>query len=165
MTLLSSLNYNSARGPQTLRIITTHTPFLKEMNFVKQDTILVSITDTEAFMNALLQQLEQSGFAISKLKLENFRLEDTLLTAHLKEEISAKRSLDDIVVMGYTKFHEGHKKQLKRMYRKRTLNQQTLKELYLDVQKFLFVNQIKPPEILFTKDSTRVFIYLEKGQS
>ncbi len=33
----------------TLRIITTHTPFLKEMNFVKQDTILVSITDTEAF--------------------------------------------------------------------------------------------------------------------
>ncbi len=116
-------------------------------------------------MNALLQQLEQSGFAISKLKLENFRLEDTLLTAHLKEEISAKRSLDDIVVMGYTKFHEGHKKQLKRMYRKRTLNQQTLKELYLDVQKFLFVNQIKPPEILFTKDSTRVFIYLEKARA
>lgn len=149
----------------TLRIITTHTPFLKEMNFVKQDTISVSITDTEAFLNALLQQLEQSGFAISKLKLENFRLEDNLLTAHLKEEISAKRSLDDIVVMGYTKFHEGHKKQLKRMYRKRTLNQQTLKELYQDVQKFSFVNQIKPPEILFTKDSTRVFIYLEKARA
>lgn len=148
-----------------IRIITTDTPFLKEMNFVKQDTISVSITETEAFMYDLMQQLEQSGYAISKIKLEDFRLEGTLLTANLKEQISSKRTLDDIVVMGYDKFHQGHKKQLKRMYRKRTLNQKTLKELYQDVQKFSFVNQIKPPEILFTKDSTRVFIYLEKARA
>lgn len=162
-TFVSQIQFG--KRTSTLRIITTDTPFLKEMNFVKQDTILVSITETENFMNALMQQLEQSGYAISKIKLENFRLENSILTANLKEQISTKRTLDDVVVMGYEKFHEGHKRELKRMYRKRTLNQKTLEELYQDVQKFSYVNQIKPPEILFTKDSTRVFVYLEKARA
>src|SRR5690606_41054429 len=81
------------------------------------------------------------------------------------EQIGSKRKLDDVVIMGYEKFPEGHRRQLKRMYKNRIFNQQTLSELHQDVQRFAFVDSLKQPEILFTQDSTRVLLYLEKAKA
>jgi len=148
-----------------IRILTQKTPFLKEIKAIESDTILLAFSELDSFMNALIQQLETNGYSMSKVKLSNFLFENNFLKADLIEEISHKRSLDDIVVFGYENFPKGHWQQLKRTYRKRIFNQKTLDQLYQDIQKMPFVNVIKSPEILFTQDSTRVFVYLEKAKA
>lgn len=148
-----------------IQINTQKASFLREKNLVEKDTITIAFSETESFMNQLLHQLEVRGFSTSGVKLTNFSTDKNILKADLTENITAARHLDDIVVLGYELFPKGHKKQLKKRYRKKVFNKQILSELYDDVQKFVFVNQIKAPEILFTKDSTKVFLYLEKAKA
>ena len=66
------------------------------------------------------------------------------------------------MINGYEKFPIGHKKNIIRLYRNKVFNQKNLDKLYNDFEKFRFVKQTKYPEILFTKDSTKVYVYLEK---
>lgn len=148
-----------------IQINTQKASFLRENKLVEKDTITIAFSETESFMNQLLHQLEVRGFSTSGVKLTNFSTDKNILKADLTENITAARHLDDIVVLGYELFPKGHKKQLKKRYRKKVFNKQILSELYDDVQKFVFVNQIKAPEILFTKDSTKVFLYLEKSKA
>ena len=56
-------------------------------------------------------------------------------------------------------------KQLNKKYVSKTFNQKTIKELYEDINNFGFINQAKYPEILFTNDSTKVYIYIEKRKA
>lgn len=148
-----------------INISTSKNLYLKELGIVESDSLMIPFSGVESFMNTVMQKLEIRGHSMSKLKLENFSFDKNILKADLVEQISSQRKLDDIVVLGYEKFPEGHKRQLKRMYKNRVFNQETLKELNQDIQKMAFVNQTKTPEILFTQDSTRVFLYLEKAKS
>ncbi|MES2813066.1 MAG: hypothetical protein V4670_11400 [Bacteroidota bacterium] len=120
------------------------------------------IQEVENFMNSTLAILEKKGYSLSKIQLINFREENNELHADLNTNVEIKRTLDDIIINGYEKFPEGHIKNIKRIYKNKTLNQITLKSLSSDFDKIRFVKQIKAPEILFTKDSTKVYVYLEK---
>lgn len=148
-----------------IHINTLKAKFLRENHLVEKDTVVLPFSEAENFMNQLLYQLEVRGFSTSDVKLTNFSTHNNILIADLTENIMAARYLDDILVLGYELFPKGHKRQLKKRYRKKVFNKQILSELYDDVQKFVFVNQIKAPEILFTKDSTKVFLYLEKAKA
>lgn len=132
---------------------------------VKNDTLKISFSESEAFLNATLKQLESKGFSMAKVKLLNIKNKKGIVTADLNIKTEQKRQLNDIVINGYDKFPEGHKKNLKRLYKKRVFNQQNLEKLYKDIEQYRFVKQTKYPEILFTKDSTKVYVYLEKAKA
>jgi len=132
---------------------------------VKNDTLKLPFVESEAFLNSTLKQLESKGFSMAKVKLLNIKNKKGVVTADLNLKTEKKRQLNDIVINGYDKFPEGHKKNLKRLYRKRVFNQQNLEKLYNDIEQFRFVKQTKYPEILFTKDSTKVYVYLEKAKA
>ncbi|WP_395043263.1 hypothetical protein [Flavobacterium sp.] len=132
---------------------------------IKNDTLMLVFSESEVFLNSLLKKLESNGFSMSKVKLENIFIKNNYVSANLKINYDKKREVNDIVINGYDKFPEGHKKNLKRLYRKRIFNQQNLDKLYKDIEQYRFVKQTKYPEILFTKDSTRIFVYLEKAKA
>jgi hypothetical protein len=129
-----------------------------------KDTVTIPFADVEGFINRTLALLESKGYSLAKLKLINFDRDGDGLTAELYADTGTQRHLNDIVISGYEKFPEGHKKNIARMYRNKTFNQETLNNLYDDFSKFRFVNQTKYPEILFTKDTTKVYVYLEKAK-
>lgn len=131
----------------------------------KKDTVVLPYNEVESFLNATLARLEKRGYALAKLQLNNVKNKDNHLEAELKYTLSTQRQLNDIVINGYTKFPEGHKQQIRRMYRNKTFNQENLKKVYSDFEKFRFVKQLKYPEILFEKDSTKIYVYLEKAKS
>lgn len=130
----------------------------------KSDTLLMKIGETESFLNQTLGKLETNGYSLSKLKLENFRKIKNNLVAELVLETGNLRQLNDIVINGYDKFPEGHKKEMIRLHKNKTFNQENLKKIYIDFEKFRFVTQTKYPEILFTKDTTKIYVYLEKSK-
>lgn len=131
----------------------------------KNDTLKLPFSESEAFLNSTLKKLESNGFSMAKVKLSNLKNQKGIVTADLNIYKEQKRQLNDIVINGYDKFPEGHKKNLNRLYRKRVFNQENLEKLYKDIEKYRFVKQTKYPEILFTKDSTKVFVYLEKTKA
>jgi len=131
----------------------------------KKDTLIIPFSESEAFLNTTLKKLEAKGFSMAKVKLINLQKKKGFLIADINILLEKKRQLNDIVINGYDKFPEGHKKNIKRLYRNKVFNQQNLEKLYNDFEKYRFVKQTKYPEILFTKDSTKVYVYLEKAKS
>lgn len=129
------------------------------------DTIKLQTSQVEDFMNSNLAKLEQNGYSLSELQLVNHKKEDNHLLANLQLKTEKKRNLNDIVIVGYTKFPEGIRRNITKQYRKRAFNQENLKQLNNNFKALPFVNQIKYPEILFTKDSTKVYVYLEKTRA
>jgi len=136
----------------------------------KKDTLVMPYNEIESFLNNTLQKLEQKGFALAKLKLVNIKRESNSLYAELQFTSGQQRQLNAIV----TQFNEsnkknvfpaGHLKQINRKYHNSIFNQETVLRIQEDFEKFGFVSQIKSPEILFTKDTTKVYVYLEKRKS
>ena len=129
---------------------------------IKNDTLTLPYEECEAFLNATLRKLESDGFSMAKVKLMNLQKKSNSITADLSITKEIKRQLNGIIINGYDKFPDGHKKNIVRLYRNKVFNQKNLDKLYNDFEKFRFVKQTKYPEILFTKDSTKVYVYLEK---
>ena len=129
------------------------------------DTLKLKISEVENFMSSNLAKLEQKGYSLSELQLINHKKEKKHLLADLKIKTEKKRQLNDIVIIGYTKFPEGIRRNITRQYKKRLFNQENLKQLNDNFKTLPFVNQVKYPEILFTKDSTKVYVYLEKTRA
>ena len=129
---------------------------------IKNDSLKLPYEEVENFLNTTLKKMETNGFSMAKVKLVNIQKSKDFLTADLSITTEIKRQVNDIVINGYDKFPEGHKKNIIRLYRNKVFNQKNLDKLYNDFEKFRFVKQSKYPEILFTKDSTKIYVYLEK---
>lgn len=134
-------------------------------DFQKSDTLIIKISETERYLNTLLKNLESKGYSLAKLKLVNFQIKNNILAAELFLDLGNLRILNNIVIKGYDKFPESHKKELLRLFKNKTFNQENLTKIHKAFEKFRFVNQIKYPEILFTKDTTKIYVYLEKAKA
>lgn len=130
----------------------------------KNDTLSLPYEEIEPFLNATLKKLETNGFSMAKVKLVNIQQINNFIKADLSITKENKRNVNDIVINGYDKFPAGHKKNILRLYRNKVFNQKNLDRLYNDFEKYRFVKQTKYPEILFTKDSTKIYVYLEKAK-
>lgn len=132
---------------------------------LKDQFITMPIQDIEPFMETVLKKLEKSGYSLSKVKLENFRDSNSKLIANLKITTNSIRTVNKIVINGYEKFPQNHLHNLNKLYKNKVFNLNTLQNLYTDIGKYRFVKQVKYPEILFSTDSTQVYVYLEKTKS
>lgn len=129
---------------------------------IKNDTLIIPYEESEDFLNTTLKKLESIGFSMAKVQLVNIQSKRNFLQADLLISTDLKRQVNEIVINGYDKFPIGHKKNIIRLYRNKVFNQKNLDKLYTDFEKFRFIKQTKYPEILFTKDSTKIYVYLEK---
>ena len=131
----------------------------------KNDTLVVPFVESENFLLSTLKSLEKKGFSMAKVKLVNVAKRKNQLTADLSIELDNKRFVNGIIINGYDKFPEGFKKNIFRMYRNKTFTQENLEKINKDFNQYRFVKQTKYPEILFTNDSTKVYVYLEKAKA
>ena len=137
---------------------------------LKEDTLTLSYIEIETFLNNTIQKLEQKGFSFAQLKLIHLKQKNNSLFADLQYESSQERKMNSIVLKfeennTKTQFPEGAFKKLTKKYKNKSFNQNLVKQINVDFEKFRFVNQTKYPEILFTKDTTKVYVYLEKRKS
>ncbi|WP_396188733.1 hypothetical protein [Flavobacterium sp.] len=126
---------------------------------------IVLISETESFLNTQLAILERKGYALAKLRLENFTQENNQLQAFLIVDLNIIRKINSLVFKGYDNFPKGVKKVYERKYKQKPFNQELVKNINRDFNTLPFVIQPKFPEVLLTKDSTQVYIYLEKRKN
>lgn len=134
----------------------------KEILTIEKDSIFISPSEIESWMNNKLKLFERKGYALAKLQLVNQKNNHNTIYSDLKLKLNLKRQVNDLVILGYDKFPKNIKQNWLRKLKNRTFNQELINEVSSDIQSFPFVTQTRAPEILFTEDSTKIYTYLEK---
>lgn len=129
---------------------------------IENDTLLLPVSETDKFLADNLKKLEAKGESLAKLQLTNLERKKNYLCAQLIYTPENKRKLDALIIKGYPNFPAGHLTNLRKQNRKRPFNQTMVKQLKKEVDAYPFCTQIKSPEIQFTKDSTYLYIYVQK---
>ncbi|WP_298530477.1 hypothetical protein [uncultured Algibacter sp.] len=142
------------------------------LNFISKDVqdnyFILNISDVENALTFINNEISQNGQPFSKLKLDNFRKDDksNFLKADLiLSKNNNKRTTDKIVIKGYEKFPRSYLRHYLKIKRKQEFNLEAIRKKTAELNSLNFANELKSPEVLFTKDSTTLFLYLEKSKS
>ncbi|TKS57624.1 BamA/TamA family outer membrane protein [Mesohalobacter halotolerans] len=126
----------------------------------------VKIEDLPERLFVTLNQLSKEGKPFSQVKLKEieFNESDTVF-AKIDLNESPKRTLDKIVIRGYDKFPQAFLKHYCNVKIGAVFNREQLLKQSEQLDALRFVNQTKTPQVQFTKDSTNLFLYLDRSQA
>ena len=127
----------------------------------------LNFSEVENALAFIHSKITEKGFPFSKLKLSEITVKDDFtLKAHLVvESAQAKRHIDKVVIKGYEQFSRGFLKHFLKIKPSQTFDLNTIQKKTEQLQNLSFANELKPPEVLFSKDSTSLYLYLEKTKS
>ncbi|WP_298780650.1 BamA/TamA family outer membrane protein [uncultured Polaribacter sp.] len=128
-------------------------------------SFITSIKKLQDKLNLLTKELEIEGKLFSKLQLKNIKIRKDTLFADLEIYQSKKRQIDKVIVKGYEKFPKSFIKHYLNLKKDLIFNQKRINKISEDLKSLKFASEIKPPEVLFTKDSTLLYVYLKKQQN
>lgn len=136
-------------------------------NNIYRDYIKIEFTQIENTLSYINSKITEKGFPFSKLRLSNIRIkDDSNLEADLYVESSSeKRTISDIVIKGYEKFPKAYLKYFLKIKPTQDFDLKKIRTKTEQLNNLNFANEIKPPEVLFLKDSTTLYLYLEKTRS
>jgi hemolysin activation/secretion protein len=135
-------------------------------NTITETHFEIPFEKLEAVLNFLNTLMAEKGDPFSSLKIQNIiKQEDLTLIGELTTTVQEKRTIDSIIVKGYEKFPKPFIKYYLKLKPKQLLSLKSINEKTSELDNLPFAKQIKEPELLFTKDSTSLYIYVEKTKS
>ncbi|TCK68568.1 outer membrane protein assembly factor BamA [Winogradskyella wandonensis] len=133
---------------------------------VQSNYFEVSVENLEAVLELLNKRIAEQGDPFSTLQLINIKKEKSnLIAAELFTENNLKRQIDKIVVKGYERFPKSFIKRFLKLKKGQSFNLPEIQKRNEQLQNLRFAKEIKSPEVLFTNDSTTLYLYTEKTQS
>lgn len=140
--------------------------FLKNFsNNVNDTSFDIKIDKVEFVLNQILNHLTNNGDTFSQVSLKNISQSKNGLIAELHINKTINRKIDHIIVKGYDDFPKSFTKHYLNLKKKSVFNTDKLNFASNSIHSLPFVSEIKPPEVLFAKDSTTVYLYLQKNKS
>ncbi|WP_245940752.1 BamA/TamA family outer membrane protein [Winogradskyella eximia] len=140
--------------------LTTITPS-KDTNFFE-----LKITELESQLKILNSKIAEQGDPFSTLQLINIsKLNSDLISADLKIVTNQKRRIDKIIIKGYEKFPKSYVKRFMKLKTGKSFNLNAIREKVELLEELRFASKIKDPEVLFTQDSTTLYLYIEKTKT
>lgn len=116
-------------------------------------------------LQIIVNKLEEQGNTFSNVSLHNISFHESFAKADLIIKRSDLRNIDKIIVKGYENFPKAYIEYSLGLKERNTFNLQTLKQASNNLKNIPFVTEVKPPQVLFTNDSTYVYLYLQKKKS
>lgn len=105
------------------------------------------------------------GYAFSRVKSKYKGLKDGSPQVEISIISDKKRTIDRFVIKGYEKVPKRFVKNIEKEYRGKIYGEKNLTAINQSLQNQLFVSLERPPQTLFTKDSTQIFLFLRKKKS
>mgnify|MGYP001571016826 FL=1 len=154
----------------TIRIYYNSGFNIELLNFITHkrgnDFFELEITQLEFSLDALNLKIAEQGDPFSSLQLINIsKLNSDLITAEIKINTNQKRNIDKIIVKGYDKFPKSYINRFLKLRTGKSFNLNEIKKKIELLEDLRFASKIKDPEVLFTKDSTTLYIYVEKTKT
>ena len=141
--------------------------YLNSIHRTKDDDFFeLKITELETYLKNLNSRIAEQGDPFSSLRLINIsKLNSELISADLKIETNQKRRIDKIIIKGYEKFPKSYVKRFLKLRTEKSFNLNAIRKKVELLEELRFASKIKDPEVLFTKDSTTLYLYVEKTKT
>jgi len=143
--------------------------YRKELRFLAREMdsthIRLPFSELPNFMAALADLFENEGYSFARVSLDHIELLNDEAWASLHLDQTMNRHIDKVVVKGYEKFPKNYIEQELDLREGSVFNREKIKRVSQAVNYLPFAEEQKPPEVLFTKDSTIVYLYLIKKRS
>lgn len=126
------------------------------------DSIKIKTNEFDEFTNQLLEQIDKIGKSFSEISYINPILKNDTLIIELTISDSSNRKIDKVIVKGYDEFPEKFIKRFYKINKLSIFSKKRLEEVSQVTKNLNFVLEKKKPEVLFKKDSTHVYLFLDK---
>ena len=127
---------------------------------------ITTIEKSEHVLNQINLKIIENGRPFASLQLTDLKKKDnTNIQGTLIINNTATRTIDDIVIKGYEKFPKSFLKHFLKIKTKDLFDLNVIRDKTELLNALPFANQIKTPEVLFTNDSSSLYIYLKKTRS
>lgn len=138
---------------------------LDQNSEINSKNFVTNTDKLEQNLNNIIKHLNTKGKVFSKIQLNNISIDKNNVSANLFMDVSEINYISAIKLKGYEKFPKKFIKHYLRIKKQKGLNLEDLEEKSEGINNLIFASEIKKPEILFTKDSTIVYLYLKKEKS
>ena len=126
----------------------------------------IPISKSEETIGYLNNRVSEKGSPFATFQLENIAKRDNNdLQGKLIVSSTENRMVNNIIIKGYEKFPKSYLKRYLKIKNNLSFNLTDIKQKTDGLKNLRFAKQLKEPEILFTKDSTTLYLYLEKSKS
>lgn len=125
----------------------------------------ILFSDLGLFMESLVDLFEEKGNSFVQFSLKDIELNDRVAKATLQMDLNRQRYIDKIIVKGYENFPKNYIDHELGLKKGTLFNKEKVKRASRSINNLLFAEELKPPEILFTNDSTIIYLYLRKKKS
>jgi len=134
----------------------------KGFSFALKDSISLKTEELTSFIQSIIQTLDERGESFSQVQLQNPISKGDSLVVGLTIQSSKKRSVNNIVIKGYEDFPAAFIKRYFKLNDQKTFSKKRLQEISVLTKSLGFVQEIKPPEVLFKQDSTILYLFLKR---
>ncbi|WKD84898.1 hypothetical protein KCTC32516_00234 [Polaribacter huanghezhanensis] len=131
----------------------------------KNEYLILENEKLKPLLNTIQKYLTENGQLFSKVKLINLNTNKQSLFTELQISYSKKRSINKTILNGYTDFPSSFIKHYLNLNTQGVVNETKIEEISRKINQLNFASEIKKPEILFSKDSTILYLYLRKKKA
>ena len=137
-------------------------PYAEELTDSK---IRIPFSELSQFMQSLVDLFEAKGNSFVQFSLTDIALVDNEANATLVVNLNAARYIDKVVIKGYENFPKNYISHELNLKIGTIFNKEKIERVSKTINNLSFAEEVKPPEILFTNDSTIIYLYLKKKKS
>lgn len=128
----------------------------------KGDTLRLETQNVESFLTTISNQLDEEGRSFAEVSLKDLTLKNDVLIATLRINKRNVRKIDNIIIKGYPGISYRVISYDLNIQKNEIFNSKKLRDISDLTRSLSFIEEIKPPEVLFAKDSTILYLYLKK---
>jgi len=119
----------------------------------------------DSLKHSINQKYIDQGYTFSRIKTKYLGIYNDIPTVEISINEGKKRKIDGFVVKGYEKVPKRFIKNIEKEFKGKQYDQKNLSSISQNLQNHTFVTLEKPPQTLFTKDSTKIFLFLQKKKA
>ncbi len=134
-------------------------------DYLKKNKVTIPFENLEKTIQELQNYYETQGAAFTEIQLKHLTIEADIMYANVQINLSKVRTINKVIVKGYSDFPEKFTKHHLKLKPTTPFNQELLQSTSNSLKTLDFVSETKKPEVLFTKDSTLLYIYLAKKRA
>ncbi len=116
-------------------------------------------------LDLIVSKFEEKGNSFTEVHLGTIKVSDSPATAKLHINNSKTRTIDKVIIKGIDNFPTAFIRNYFKINQNTVFNLDKLTKISNQIKALPFVSEFKTPEVLFTNDSTYVYLYLKKEKS
>lgn len=119
----------------------------------------------DSLRRSINQNYIQKGYSFNRVKTKYDGLKNGTPSVKISVLRAEKRKIDGFVIKGYDKLPARFVKNLEKEFKDKDYSKKNLTLINSQLQNHPFILLEKPPQTLFTKDSTEIYIFTQKKKS